>query len=80
MTANPLQSSPSMMQPTVTPNEPGLNPGLRNHQDDTHDTMHSTPPPADSASVQRPEGEGWPMVWMIAFGVSVAAAIYILLW
>jgi hypothetical protein len=73
-----------MMQPTVTPNEPGLspslNPGLRSHQDDTHDTVHSTPPPADSASVQKPEGEGWPMVWMIAFGVSVAAAIYILLW
>jgi hypothetical protein len=73
-----------MMQPTVTPNEPGLNPslnpGLRSHLDDTHDTAHSSLPPAESASVQRAEGEGWPMVWMIAFGVSVAAAIYILLW
>jgi hypothetical protein len=39
---------------------------------------HHLPP--GRASVQRPEGEGWPMVWMIVFGISIAAAIYILLW
>jgi hypothetical protein len=59
------------------PHDPALNPSLRQRREETYDTAHSTPPPADSASVQREEGIGWPIAWLIVTIVCVAIGIYL---
>lgn len=52
--------------------EPGLNPALRQRTEEVHDTRRRTPPPADSASLQREEGRAWPIVWAL---VTIACVI-----
>jgi hypothetical protein len=63
---------------TEAPKDPDLNPALRQRREATHDTAHSTPPPADSASVQREEGAHWPAIWLVVTLVCVAIAAYLL--
>ena len=67
---------------SVTPEppapEPGLNPSLRQRTEQSHDTGHVTPPPADSASVQHEEGRAWPMVWLVVTLACVAIAVYLI--
>ncbi len=64
------------------PDEPsadrGLNPALKTRTDTTHDTTTSTRAPAESASVQREEGRGWPILWLVVTILSVLLAIWIL--
>lgn len=43
-------------------------------------TTTTSPAPADSASVQRDEGRAWPMIWLIVTLLSVAIAIYLIVW
>ena len=57
-----------------------LNPALRDRKDESHDTRHSTPPPADSASVQKEEGRAWPVIWLVVTILCVILAIYIFVW
>lgn len=64
--------------PKRTEPEPGLNPALRQRKDGLYDTTRSTPPPADSASVQHEEGRAWPMIWLIVTLVCVAIAVYLI--
>ncbi len=56
----------------------GLNPSLSQRRETVHDTEHSTPAPADSASVQRVEGKAWPAIWLIVFIVCVLIGIYLI--
>ena len=58
--------------------EPGLNPSLRQRTEDVHDTRSSTPPPADSASVQREEGRAWPMIWLVVTVICVVIGIWLI--
>ena len=58
--------------------ETGLNPALKTRTDKTHDTTTSTPPPAESASVQRQEGRGWPMIWLVVTILCAVLALWIL--
>jgi hypothetical protein len=58
--------------------EPGLNPALRQRKEEAHDTRTSTPPPADSASVQREEGRAWPMIWLIVTVICAAIGIWLI--
>lgn len=60
--------------------EPSLNPSLRRRKETAHDTTGSSPAPADSASVQRDEGRAWPMIWLIVTLLSIAIAIYLIVW
>lgn len=55
-----------------------LNPKLKSVENTSRDTEVSTPPPADSASVQREEGRGWPVAWMVVVVVCVLIAVYLL--
>lgn len=55
-----------------------LNPAMKTRTDKTHDTTTSTPPPAESASVQRQEGRGWPIIWLIATILCGLLALWIL--
>jgi hypothetical protein len=66
-----------MTDKTPTPDH-ALNPALRERREETHDTTHSTPPPADSASVQREEGVAWPAIWLVVTIVCVVIAVYLL--
>ena len=59
--------------------DPALNPALRQRREEAHDTTHSTPPPADSASVQREEGVAWPAIWLVVTLLCVAIAVYLIL-
>ena len=69
---------------TDTPEPPSagrdaeLNPALRQRREGIYDTTHPTPPPADSASVQREEGKGWPVAWLIVTIVCVLIGAYLL--
>ncbi|MEF2070616.1 hypothetical protein [Consotaella aegiceratis] len=56
----------------------GLNPALKSAIDTSVDTDHSTPAPADSASVQRQEGRAWPMIWLIAAIVSALIVVWLI--
>ena len=58
--------------------EPGLNPSLRQRSEETHDTRHRTPPPADSTSVQREEGRHWPVVWAVATIAGIAIGVWLI--
>lgn len=58
--------------------DPDLNPALRQRREETYDTTHPTPPPADSASVQRDEGKGWPIAWLIVTVVCVLIGAYLI--
>lgn len=69
-----------MRNGTSPKNEPGLNPALKSTRDDTYDTARSTPPPVETASVQREEGRGWPVIWLMVFVICVLVALYILVW
>lgn len=56
----------------------GLNPGLKPQAETTHDTVHSSPPPAESASVTRADkGRGWSAVWLgaVILGLLITAWI-----
>ncbi len=64
--------------PDGSPRSDGLNPALRKRTDETHDTAHRTPPPADSASVQRAEGRAWPVVWAVVTIVGIIIALWVL--
>ena len=55
-----------------------LNPKLKSVENASRDTERRTPPPAESASVQREEGRGWPVAWMVVFVVCVVIAVYLL--
>jgi hypothetical protein len=65
-----------MTEPRQPP-DPSLNPALRERREETHDTAHSTPPPVESASVQRAEGGAWPAIWVVVTLVCVAIAVYL---
>ena len=56
----------------------GLNPALKTRTDSSHDTSESSRSPAESASVQREEGRGWPLVWLVVAIVGALIAIWIL--
>ncbi|HET9068304.1 MAG TPA: hypothetical protein VFN28_06640 [Amaricoccus sp.] len=58
--------------------DPALNPSLRQRREQTHDTTRSSLPPAESASVQREEGKGWPAAWLIVTIVCVVIGIYLI--
>lgn len=60
--------------------DPALNPSLTRRTETTHDTTKTSPAPADSASVQRDEGRAWPMIWLIVTLLSIAIAIYLIVW
>lgn len=62
------------------PSGRGLNPSLRNRTETSHDTKRSSRPPSETASVQREEGRGWPMIWLAVTVVGVLFALYILFW
>lgn len=56
----------------------GLNPGLKPQTETTYDTVHSTAPPAESASVTRADrGRGWSAVWLgvVILGLLITAWI-----
>jgi hypothetical protein len=55
-----------------------LNPALRERRETAYDTTHSTPPPAESASVQRDEGSAWPAIWLVVTVLCVVIAIYLI--
>ena len=55
-----------------------LNPALKTRTETAHDTTESSRPPADTASVQREEGRGWPMVWLIVAIVGAVIGVWIL--
>lgn len=59
---------------------PGLNPDLKSRTNTSRDTENPSRPPADSASVQREEGRGWPAIWLIVTVVCVAVAAYLIFW
>ena len=67
---------------TEPPQQPArdaeLNPALRQRREATHDTAHSTPPPVESASVQREEGKGWPIAWLVVTIVCVVIGAYLI--
>jgi hypothetical protein len=67
---------------TEPPQQPAhdaeLNPSLRQRREQTHDTVHSTLPPVESASVQREEGKGWPIAWLIVTVVCVIIGAYLI--
>jgi hypothetical protein len=56
----------------------GLNPALKTRPDASHDTSESSRPPAETASVQREEGRGWPIVWMVVAVLGALIAVWIL--
>jgi len=56
----------------------GLNPSLKSRTDTSRDTETPTVPPVDSASVQRQEGQAWPMIWLITVLLCVAIAVYLI--
>lgn len=60
--------------------DPSLNPALKSRTDTTHDTSTSSPPPADSVSVQREEGRAWPMIWLTVTVVGVILVLYLIFW
>lgn len=64
--------------PNKPEGEPGLNPALRQRTEDAHDTRHRTPPPAESASVQREEGRSWPIVWAVVTIAGVILGIWLI--
>ena len=64
---------PSNDQPKDVP----LNPDLRSRTDTTVD-MTTSPAPVDTASAKEGQGEGWPIVWLVAFILCVAVAVYYL--
>lgn len=68
-----------MKEPSRPVHDPGLNPSLKSRQDDSHDTVHRTPPPVETTSVQREEGRIWPWIWLVVVIICVIAALYILL-
>ena len=65
-------------QSNQQPPGPDLNPALRKRQEAVYDTGHSTPPPVESASVQREEGRAWPWIWAVVTIACVVIAIYLL--
>lgn len=59
--------------------ETGLNPDLKTRTETTHDTDHSTPPPAESTSVtEADQGRGWPIVWIVVTVLGVLFALWLL--
>jgi hypothetical protein len=60
------------------PKDPDLNPALRQRREETYDTTHPTPPPADSASVQKEEGTAWPAIWLIVTILCAVIAVYLI--
>jgi hypothetical protein len=68
-----------MTEPPKQPSrEAELNPAMRQRREERYDTEHSTPPPVESASVQREEGKGWPTAWLIVTIIGVLIAIYLI--
>jgi len=58
----------------------GLNPDLKSVTNTSRETEISSRPPADTASVQREEGRGWPMAWLIVTVICVLIGLYLILW
>lgn len=56
----------------------GLNPALKTRKDATHDTSESSRAPAETASVQRQEGRGWPIAWLVVVILGALIAAWIL--
>lgn len=65
-------SDPQRDQPTDAP----LNPAMKSRIEKTHDTDHTSPAPFDTVSAREGEGEGWPIVWLVAAVIGVALVIY----
>ena len=57
----------------------GLNPELKSVTNTSRDTETPSRPPADTASVQREEGRGWPIAWLVVTVVCVLIGIYLIL-
>ena len=57
-----------------------LNPKLKSGEDRSRDTETPTRAPAESASVQREEGRGWPAIWLIVTLICVLVALYLIFW
>lgn len=68
-------SDPQRDQPTETP----LNPALKSRTETVYDTRSTTPAPFDTASAKEGEGEGWPIIWLIATVIGVLLAVYFIL-
>lgn len=64
--------------PKEPTHDPALNPSLRRRREETHHTEHATPPPVESASVQREEGKAWPAIWLVVTVVGIVIVIYLL--
>lgn len=68
-----------MAEPTKRPDSShDLNPSLSKRRETTYDTEHSTPAPAESASVKREEGKAWPAIWLIVMIVCVLIGVYLI--
>lgn len=63
--------------PQAPERDPALNPALRSRRETTHDTTSSAPP-VETASVQREEGRGWPVAWLVVAALSVAITLYLI--
>lgn len=58
----------------------GLNPALKRSVNTTlHDTSTSSPAPVETTSVQREEGRGWPVTWLVIAVLGILLAIYLLI-
>jgi hypothetical protein len=55
----------------------GLNPALRQRRETLHDA-EPTPPPAESASVQKEEGRAWPAIWLVVTVLCAVIAIFLI--
>ena len=58
----------------------GLNPALKSVTNTSRDTETASRPPADTASVQREEGRGWPMVWLVVTIICLLVGLYLIFW
>jgi len=56
----------------------GLNPELKSETNTSRDTETSSRPPIDTASVQRQEGRGWPIVWLVVTILCILIGIYLI--
>jgi len=69
-----------MTEPAGRPGDrKGLNPELKSVTNTSRDTETPSRPPADTASVQREEGRGWPIAWLVVTAVCVVVGIYLIL-
>lgn len=66
-------------QPKDEPRDAPLNPALKSEKETVYETKVSSRAPIETTSAKENEGEGWPVIWLVATIVGVALAIYFLL-